>query len=884
MRRFLLRLLNILRRHRADEELDREVASHLALLEDEHVRRGRTPNEARLAARRAMGSVALAKDLHRDARAFVWLDDVHQDLRFTLRLLRRDPAFMTIAVATLALGIGANTAIFSAVNSVLLRPLPYEGSESLVRIAEHLAPSQTGAPLAPRVLITGPELDALQSTRTLSHVGRYGGRPFSMTLNLPEGGVRLTGEQVSTAVFPMLGARPLLGRLFEDHEMTPGSDAVVILSHSAWLRYFAARPDILGRVLSLDGKGYTVISVMPPGFAFPDPQSAFWIPFTRSAPGSAQDTGVSIARIADGRGREEAVAEVSAILSRLRAPRPDARPLGRSRFDVFRVRDELVAPVRGALVILAVAVGIVLLIACANVAGLLLSRTAVRQKEIAIRVAIGASRARLVRQALTESVTLALAGGAAGTGLAVGLVAILRALGSSLPRRDLYTGTGIGIPRLEEVGFDFTTLMFTVLVSLATGVLFGLAPALRQSRADSAKILQQSSGRHRARTVLVAAELALGLMLLVGGGLLVRSFIKLSNVDPGYDPTNVVWFQAFLPRERVASQVTAFAEGMVERLGAVPGVAAAGYAPQIPTGNLLRETSLRTRPEPPPRPPEVRTDARVVSQSFLAALGVRVIAGRGFDARDGQGQPRVMLINETLARSGEFGGNPIGKRFYTIGEEPWEIVGIVEDIHQFGLDREPGRQMFIDFRQAPSPGRNGLFIAVRTDRMPGELASSVRDIARDLDPLATVDSVATMEQLLANAISRPRFYTVLLAVFAVAAVVLAVIGLYALMSYTVAQRTREIGIRMALGAQRREVMKLVLSDSLVTTSVGVALGLTGAAGLTRYLEGMLFALTPLDPVTFVAVALLFAAVAAVASYVPARRATRVDPLVALRAE
>jgi putative ABC transport system permease protein len=884
MRRFLLRLFNVLRRQRADEELDREVASHLALLADEHVRRGRTPNEARLAARRAMGSVALAKDLHRDARAFAWLDDLRQDLRFTMRLLRRDPAFMTIAVATLALGIGANTAIFSAVNSVLLRPLPYEGSESLVRIAEHLAPTQTGAPLAPRVLITGPELEALQSMRTLSDVGRYGGRPFSMTLNLPEGGVRLTGEQVSTAVFPMLGARPILGRVFEDHEMTPGSDAVVILSHSAWLRYFAARPDILGRVLSLDGKGYTVISVMPPGFAFPDPQSAFWIPFTRSAPASPQDTGVSIARIADGRGREEAVAEVSAILSRLRGSRQDARPLGRSRFDVFRVRDELVAPVRAALVVLAVAVGIVLLIACANVAGLLLSRTAVRQKEIAIRVAIGASRARLVRQSLTESVTLALAGGTAGTGLAVGLVALLRALGSSLPRRDLYTGTGIGIPRLEEVGIDISTLIFTVFVSLATGVLFGLAPALRQSRAGSAQILQQGTGRHRARTMLVAAELALGLMLLVGGGLLVRSFIKLSNVDPGYDPTNVVWFQAFLPRERAASQVTAFAEGMVERLGAVPGIAAAGYAPQIPTGNLLRETSLRTRPEPPSRPPEVRTDARVVSQSFLTALGVRVVAGRGFDARDGAGQPRVMLINETLARTGEFDGDPIGKRFYTIGEEPWEIVGIVEDIHQFGLDREPGRQVFIDFRQSPSPGRNGLFIAVRTDRMPGELASSVRDIARDLDPLVTVDSVATMEQLLSNAISRPRFYTVLLAVFAVAAVVLAVIGLYALMSYTVAQRTREIGIRMALGAQRREVMKLVLSDSLVTTSVGVALGLTGAAGLTRYLEGMLFALTPLDPVTFFAVALLFAAVAGVASYVPARRATRVDPLVALRAE
>jgi len=884
MRRFFQRVLGLFRHDAAERELGRELASHLTLIEDEYRRRGMTLNEARLAARRAIGSVALAKELHRDARAFAWLDDLLQDLRFTLRLFRRDPAFMAIAVLTLALVIGANTAIFSVINGVLLRPLPYEGSEGLVRIAEHLGPSPMGAPLAPRVLITGSELEALQSARTLSHVGRYGGRPFSMTLALPANAVRLTGEQISTAVFPMLGARPLLGRLFQDHEETPGADAVVILSHSAWQRYFAARADILGRILPLDGRGYTVVGVMPQGFAFPDSQSVFWIPFTRSAKASPQDIGMSIARIADGRGREEVVAEVSAILSTIRGPRQDARPLGRSRFDVFQIRDELVAPVRTALVVLAAAVGIVLLIACANVAALLLARSAVRQKEMAVRVAVGASRARLVRQALTESVTLALAGGTAGAGLAVGFVFLMRALGSSLPRRDLYTGTGIGIPRLDEVGIDTSTLVFTVFVSFATGLVFGLAPALRQWRADSAPILRHGAHRHHGRGVLVMAELALGLMLLVGSGLLVRSFIKLSNVDPGYDPTNVIWFQAFLPRERGTSQVVAFAEGMVERLRALPGVAAAGYAPQMLTGNLLRETSLRTRPEPPPRPPDVRTDARVISQSFLSALGVRVVAGRGFDARDGEGQARVMLINETLAKSSELGGNPIGKRFYTIGEEPWEIVGIVEDIHQFGLDREPGRQVFIDFRQAPSPGRNGLFIAVRTDETPGELASSVRDIARGLDPLATVDGVATMEQLLSNAISRPRFYTVLLAVFAVVAAFLALIGLYGLMSYTVAQRTREIGIRMALGAQRSEVMTGVLGQSAIVIVIGVGVGLGGAAGLTSYLEGMLFGLTPLDPATFAAASMLFVVVALVASFVPARRATMVDPLVALRTE
>ena len=884
MRRFLLRLFSAFGRRRADTDLDREIASHLLLLEDEYRRRGSSDGEARLAARRAMGSAALVKDLHRDARAFVWLDDLRQDLRLSVRLLRRGPVFTAIAVLTLGLGIGVTTAIFSLVNGVLVRPLPYEGSEHLVRIAEYFPPSGTGSPLAPRTLINGAELEALESARTLSNVGIYGGRPFSMTLAKPEGAVRLAGEQISPAVFPMLRARPILGRVFEPREDEPGSDAVVVLSHAAWLHHFDARDDIVGRVLSFDGRGYTVVGVMPQGFEFPDAQSAFWVPFVRSAAAGGQDIGVSIARIADGRTRHEATAEVNAILSRVRPPREGAAPLDRPRFDLLGIRDEMVAPVRTALVVLGAAVGMVLFLACTNVASLLFARAAARQRELAVRVAIGASRARLVRQALTESVTLALLGGLAGIGLAVGLVRLLRALGTSLPRRDLYTGTGIGIPRLDEVGIDATALAFAVFASLLTGVMFGLAPALRQARLDSAQALREGPSRHRARRMFVASEMAMAMMLLVGGGLLVRSFIKLTNVDPGYDATNVAWFQAFLPRERSASQVTAFAEGMVERLRALPGVASVGYAPQIPTGNLLRETSLRTTPGPPVRPPDVRTDARVVSRYFLTVLGVRVVAGRGFEDRDREGQPQVMLINETLARSAEFVRDPIGQRFYTLGEEPWEIVGIVEDVHQFGPDREPGPQIFIDFRQAPTSGRNGLFVAVRSDGTPAALVSSARSIARSLDALATLDAVATMNQLLSNASSRPRFYAVWLGIFAVMAVSLAVIGLYGLMSHAVAQRTPEIGIRVALGARRREVMELVLRDSLVTTAVGITLGLAGAAALTRYLEGMLFALTPLDPVTFAAVTVLFAAGALLAAYVPARRATRVDPLIALRTE
>jgi predicted permease len=881
MRRLLLRLRNVFRHERAEEDLAREMAAHLALLEDEYLRRGMTPDEARLAARRALGSVAHAKSLHRDARSFAALDDLARDFRFAGRLLRRDSGFTAVAVLTLALGIGANTAIFSVVNAVLLRPLPFDQSDRLVRVAEHAAASGTAAGAAPRVLINRVELDALRSARTLAHVGMYAGRPFSMTLATPAGPTRLGGERVSVDVLPMLRVRPLLGRLFEPHEEKPGSDAVAILSYAAWQRECAGRRDILGQTLSLDGRGYAIVGVMPPGFEFPHAQAEFWIPLA-PAGRPEQDSGISIARLAESSNADAAAAEVGAILTQVRSARSDAQPGTKPRIELIQLREELVAPIRPALLVLAAAVGLVLLIACTNVASLLLARTSAREQEIAVRVAIGAGRGRLVRQALTESLTLALAGGLAGSALAVGLVRLLRVLGDILPRRDLYTGSGLSIPRLEEVGVDATAFAFTVGVSILTGVLFGVAPAIRQSRADSARMLRPGPVTTRLHSVFVVGELAMAMMLLAGAGLLVHSFMRLSSVDPGYDAASVAWHQAFLPRERTAVQVAAFAEELTTRLRSLPGVQAVGYAPQILTGNLLRQTSLRTTPAPPERPPAVAVDARVVSREFLRAIGVSVVQGRGFGEGDTAGQPRVMLINRTLARSGGITGNPIGQRFYAIGDQPWEIVGIVEDVRQFGLDREPGPQLFIDFRQLPGPGLNGLFFVVRTDGTTTASAAAVRRLAGQLDPLAAVSPVATMEQLLSNTMSRRWLYAVLLGIFALVAVTLAAIGLYGTMSYAVTQRTREIGVRMALGAQRHAVLGLVLRESLVIAAAGMAAGLAGAFALTRYLSGMLFGLTPLDPATFVAVVVLFSIVAALASYLPARRATRVDPLVALR--
>lgn len=883
MRRALRRFVSLFTHRRDDADHAREIAAHLMLLEDDYRRRGMTPDEARLAARRAMGSVADAKDLHRDARTFRWIDDLVRDVRFAARLLRRDSGFTAVAVLTLALGIGANTAIFSVVNAVLVRPLPYDGSDLLVRIAEH--PVTPGAPsaVAPRVVINRLELDALRSARTLSHVGIYGGRPFSMTLVGPDGPTRLAGERVTADVLRMLRVRPALGRLFETPEEKAGSDAVVILSYGTWQQDFAGRPDILGETVSFDGRGYSIVGVMPRGFEFPHPQAAFWVPFV-PAGRPDQDAGVSIARLAADVTSDAATAEVGAILTQVRAARPNA-PTGASpRFELIQLREELVAPIRRALFVLAAAVGLVLLIACTNVASLLLARSSVREKELAVRVAIGAGRGRLIRQALTESVTLAFAGGIVGSALAIGLVQLLQALGAVLPRRDLYTGSGLSLPRLEEVGVDATALVFAIVASVLTGILFGVIPAVRQSRADTARTLRVGTGTARMQSVLVVAQLAMAMMLLVGAGLLIHSFVRLANVESGYDTEGIVWYQAFVPRERSPIQVTAFTEGLAAQLRSLPGVHAVGYAPQILTGNLLRETSLRTTPAPPERPPSVRIDARVVSRELLSVMGVRVVEGRGFRDGDGADRPRVMLINRALARSGEFTGNPIGQRFYTLGDQPWEIVGIVDDVHQFGLDREPGPQIFIDFRQSPGAGLNGVFFAMRTDGRVPVPAADVRRVALQLDPLAAVNPVATMEQLLSNTMSRRRLYAVLLGVFAAGALALAVIGLYGTMSYSVAHRTREIGVRMALGAPRQAVLALVLRQSLLIAAAGIALGLAGAAGLTRYLSGMLFELTPLDPATFSVVVALFAAVAALASLVPARRATRIDPQVALRTE
>ncbi len=546
------------------------------------------------------------------------------------------------------------------------------------------------------------------------------------------------------------------------------------------------------------------------------------------------------------------------------------------RFEVSGVQDELVAPVKPALLMLAGAVGLVLLIACVNVANLLLARTAARDHEIAVRRAVGASPGRLIRQLLTESMLLSCIGGLAGTTLAIGAIRLLRALATTLPRRDL--GPGVTLPRLDEIAIDASVLTFTIVVAVLTGVLCGLLPALRHARAREADRLRARSASPRVRGALVVAEIAMAMVLLVGGGLLIRSFVKLATNDLGYDSSRVLTFQA-TTGQTSGPQARAFAEQLVERVGALPDVIAAGYANNLPLVQQSFSRDVGAQPYDRAKPRAPYPGLHAVSPRTIQALGLRIVEGRSFS--DGDAGRGEALITRAFARSGFFDGPPIGRRIYS-SHTSWEVVGILDDVSQFWLGQRAGSEMYIiDYLPAP-PGLGGTYFAIRTGADPSALASSVRGIVRQLDPTATVDNIATMEQIVSNAMARPRLFAVLLGIFAGVAMILAAIGIYGVLGYMVSHRAREIGIRMALGAPRFQVVALVLRQTAVLTVVGVTLGVAGAAALSRYLEGLLFELTPLDVTTFAAVVVMFGVVAALASYVPARRATRVDPLVALR--
>jgi predicted permease len=808
-----------------------------------------------------------------------------QDVRYALRQLARSPGFTVVVVVTLALGIGAVTAIFSVAEAVLLRPLPYPDSQRLVRLIEHSAGQVNDIGYQQSLAgIWARDLPVLRARApTLSHVGVYSTVTATVVVQ-PDNPLRLDGSRMSVAVFDMLGVRPFVGRTFLATEEGSSAAPVVILSYSTWQRYFAGQTDVLGRSILVDGTPSTVVGVMPAQFQFPDAQTLFWVPFAlderqRVAP---------VARLADGVTPEAASANVDAALHEIRKTEPRfpgrASTSAASRFEVRTIHEDLVAPVRPVIVVLASAVAFVLLIACVNVTNLLLTRNAARRQELAMRIALGGSPGRVVRYVLTETLLLTAGGGAAGVLLALGSVSLLRTLGTSLARRDLTPG--VSIPRLEEIGIDGTALIFSVVITLCVGLLVSLLPIFRHALSRHLDVLQgglpriasvNASPSGGGRAALLVAQTALATIALIAGGLLVHSFLNLAKVDPGYEPTHLLTFTV---RSSTSAGSVSFCEEVAARLRGLPGVRAVGYAEILPmvrfrTGGPL--TPARSMPDGTP-PPPAAIDMRVVSHDFVEAMGVRIVAGRSLREDD----ERAVLINETLARSGFLGPHALGQQVFVAAlPDPFDVVGIMRDVRQYGLDQEPDPQVFVDARQLP-PGNPSPYFAMRVDGTAIGYVSSVREAVRQIDSSAVLDSVATMQQVVSNALSRPRLFAVLAATFGIVGGLLAAIGVFGVTAYAMGQRTREFAIRLALGARPLELLLLVMRQGVGATVVGLILGVIGSMALSRYLQGVLYGITPLDPTTFAVASVMFLMIAILAILVPARRINLVDPVVALR--
>jgi putative ABC transport system permease protein len=852
--------------------------------------------------------------------------DLRDDLFYALRGLGRSPGFTSAAVLTLALGIGAATAVFSVVNTVLLEPLPYRDSDRLVRIVQRAAPANPSAPLLRRTDMPWPErAEWLKASTTLSDIAVSITPPITL-MPTSTGSARLSGALVSANTFAMLGASARLGRTLDAADGAAGS-TVVVISTGAWQRYFQNDPGILGRTITLktlgpeagflDGTPLTIVGVMPASFAFPIPNLDYWAPITDGSP-ARKWSGGAIAQLREGTSMAAAADEANAIGEGLR-PKPTSGPLsrplppGERRFAIEGVKEQMIAASRPALRVIAIAVGAVLLIVCANVAGLLLARGTARRREVALRLAIGASRGRILRQFITESLVLAAIGGVLGAVLAVGFVYLLREFASPHAQGvfQLSFGGSTMLPRLHEITVDARLLALAMALAAITALVVGAVPAFRMSRTDYAQVMNYRGagsqggarrGDTRARSVLVVAQMVVATMLLVGAGLLINSFTRLARVDPGWNARGLLMFYLVMPQDYSTARKAALIDTLLTELRRQPDVEGAGYTYAGPLLGIVDTFGVFV---PPGRTPEEMRGSpdtpqiRAVSHDYLQTMGARLVSGRWFEPTDDAGAPPVIIVNRTVVRRLFNNEDPVGRLVRMDGnmeQPPQQIIGVVEDMRQSRLDAEPAPQMFADYRQLlamtqarklPTAVQERLsfgFLSffVRTDRDPATLMPAVRSLVNRVDAAAGIDVMLPMEQLVASSLTRQRFYAILLGLFAAIATVLGAIGIYGVLAYAVGQRTQEIGIRMALGAERGAVLRMVLQRGIVLAAIGIVLGLAGAAGLTRYLSGMLYDLKPLDPPTYAAVAILFAMVALIASYLPARRATRVDPVVALR--
>ncbi|HEX8879282.1 MAG TPA: ABC transporter permease [Candidatus Acidoferrum sp.] len=883
LRQTLYRLLAFFRSSPLDRDLDDEMAAHLELAIEEHLERGLAPAEARRQALLRFGGAQQAKERHRDARGLPFLDTLFQDLRFASRMLGKSPGFTSVAVLTLTLGIGANTAIFSVVYAVLLKSLPYPQADRLVMVYEnvHLPTYQNDR----NEVSPGNLSDWTRQNSVFRNLAAYSNRSFNLTGTGEP--LRVEGELVSANFFSTLEVEPRLGRGFAPEEDRPGAPHVVVMSGGLWRSQFASDPQILGKKLLLDGESYEVIGVMPSRFHFPDLDDQLWVPLAMT-PGDRENRGSHyldvFARLKHGVTVSQAQAEMSRIAKHLTELYPDSNT-GQT-VSIVPLQEDLAGPVRPTLLVLWGAVGVVLLIVCANVANLLLARASGRQREVAVRLALGASRPRLFRQLLTESTLLALFGCAFGLLLARWGVSALKLLAAS------------HLPRADEFSLDTSVLLFSVVTAIFVGLISGLAPAF-QAGCESVHETLKSGSRESApgsrlgvRNLLVIVETALGVIVVIGAGLLLRSFLGIEHRPLGFQPQGVLSFRV-IPRGQKYSEPSeraAFYQQAIERLAAFPGVQSAAAITFIPLTFARGSKGFSIEGRPPSAPGQIpMAGYDVVTPGYFATMRIPLSQGRDFLWSDTAETQPIIIINEAMARTYWPEENPLGKRIRQGGpddrQRPWlTIAGIVGDIREFDPLTAQRPTMYFPVTQFADPGGILRDWVVRSARDPLTVASSVRAAVWSVDKDLPVTRVRTMEEVWSLSMASERLNLLLFALFASLALVLATVGIYGVTACNLAERTREIGIRVALGARSNDVAKLVLAQGFRLAALGLLLGVTAAFALTRLMASMIYGVSSTDATTFFTVALLFGAVALAACYIPARRALRVDPMVALRYE
>ncbi|MBO0725003.1 MAG: ABC transporter permease [Blastocatellia bacterium] len=890
--RLKIALRALLRKRQAERELDDELRHHIERQTEQNLRLGMNPEEARYAARKAFGGVEQAKEWSRDVRGARWLEEFWQDLRYGARSLLRNPSFSITAIGILAIGIGANTAIFSVVYAVILRPLPYAGSERLVMIEEDWP-----AKGIQDIEASLPDFLEWRNRNTVfERLEAFSAERYDISSGSgdshPE---RVAGAQLSAELFPFLGVAPAQGRRFLGEEQQFGRHRVAILSDSLWRRRFGDQTRLDGQSIKINGEIFIIVGVMPDGFHFPERETQIWVPLSLTAGDNTRENnwlGV-IARLKPGITIGQAQAEMNLIRSRL--------PLGIYGTAEFHERvvslSEYVVgkELTTILLVLIGAVGFVLLIACANTTNLMLARAVSRRKEMAIRIALGARRWRVIRHALAESLLIGATGGTLGLLIAISGVVALQRFGPDLPR-------------FADVKINGRVLIFTLGLSFVTSLLAGLAPAwqslktdLQKSLKDSARTASGGASGRRLRSALVVVEIALSLILLIGAGLMINSLLRLRRVDPGFRTNHILSMRITLPPRLYpgnrATAIVDFFKELEERVRMIPGVELAGYTTNLPLTRFgwMRCLIIEGHPLPRALAETPLVDYRQISPHYFETLGIQMMKGRAINEGDTRNTQPVAVVNESFARQFFPNEEPIGKQFSMVEPETlskrltrWTIVGVAKDIKHEGLISEAKPELFSLLEQSLAKADDGpesrMFFVVRAANDPTTLAASVRREVQSLDKEIPVEQIATMDRLLADSLLQQRLIAILLFIFSLIALTLAAAGVYSVMSYSMSQRIHEIGIRMALGAQRLDALKLIIGQGMRLASIGIVIGLMGSLALTRFIKTLLFEVKASDPLTYASIALLIVVVSMLACYLPARRASKVDPLVALKYE